>query len=60
MKRKRSVMERLEIQKKVLQAYLQLVQDGRLFPVDGNRPANVVSRDIFKIVVDQLEGSQFL
>lgn len=52
MKRKRSVMERLETQKKVLQTYHQLVQDGRLFPLDGNRPANVVSRDIFKMILD--------
>ncbi len=60
MKQKRSVMERLETQEKVLHAYLQLVQDGRLFLVDGDRTEKVVSLDILKMVLDKLECSHFL
>jgi len=57
MRRRQSVMEQLDIQEKVRQVYMQLVQDGRLFPVDGNRPANVVSADIYKMVLDKLASS---
>lgn len=59
MKQERSVMERLNTQKRVMKVYLQLVQNGRLFPIDGNRTTDAVSRDIFKLVLDKLESSQF-
>ena len=57
MRRRQSVMEQFDIQQKVRQVYMQLVKDGRLFSVDGNRPLNVVSADISKMVLDTLGSS---
>jgi len=51
-KRKRSVMERLEVQRKVREVYMKFVEDGRLIRVDGNRPKDEVLRDILAIVLD--------
>jgi len=51
-KRKRSVMERLEVQRKVREVYVKFVEDGRLIRVDGNRPKDEVLRDILAIVLD--------
>ena len=55
-KRKRSVMERLQVQRKVREVYMKFVEDGRLTRVDGNRPKDEVSRDILSIVLDFLKG----
>lgn len=54
--RKKSVMEQLEIQRKVQQVYLKLVNDGRLVRVDGNRSINEVARDILTLVLDFLKN----
>lgn len=54
--RKKSVMEQLQIQRKVQQVYLKLVNDGRLVRVDGNRSVNEVARDILTIVLDFLKN----
>ena len=54
--RKKSVMERLQVQRKVQQVYLKLVNDGRLVRVDGNRSVNEVARDILTIVLDFLKN----
>lgn len=54
--RKKSVMERLQIQRKVQEVYLKLVNDGRLIRVDGNRSVNEVARDILTIVLDFLKN----
>lgn len=56
MKQNRSVMEQLDTQKRVMQTYLKLVQNGRLLPIDGNRNTDAVSRDIFKVVFDKLKS----
>ena len=54
--RKKSVMERLQVQRKVQEVYLKLVDDGRLVRVDGNRSVNEVARDILTIVLDFLKN----
>jgi len=54
-KGKRSVMERLEVQRKVREVYLKFVEDGRLIRVDGNRSKDEVLRDILAIVLDFLK-----
>jgi len=54
-KRKRSVMERLMVQRKVREVYMKFVEDGRLIRVDGNRPKDEVSKDILKTVLNFLK-----
>jgi dTMP kinase len=56
-KRKRSVMERLAVQRKVREVYMKFVEDGRLIRVDGNRPKDKVLRDILAVVLDFLKVS---
>ena len=55
MKRKRSVMERLQVQRRVREVYMKLVESGRLMPIDGNRPADEVSKNILKVALDLLK-----
>ncbi len=55
-KRKKSVMERLQIQRKVHEIYMKLVEEGRLMRVDGNRPEEEVSKDILAVALDFLES----
>lgn len=50
----RSVMERMQIQRKVRAVYMKLVHEGKLIPVDGNRPIHEVSRSISELVLDRL------
>ena len=54
MKSKKSVMENLENQKKVLAFYNDLVKAGHLKRIDGNKPKNQVAEDIFSIVQDSM------
>ena len=53
---KKSVMERLQIQQKVQEIYMKLVEEGLLVRVDGNRPKDAVSKDILAVVVDFLQS----
>ncbi|MEM1586228.1 MAG: dTMP kinase [Candidatus Bathyarchaeia archaeon] len=53
-RRRRSVMESLEVQLKVREIYLELVKWGFLLPIDGNRPVMDVSQDIQRIVLERL------
>ncbi len=55
MKRKRSVMERLQVQRRVQEVYMKLVESGRLTLIDGNRQADEVSKDTLKVVLDFLK-----
>lgn len=55
-RRKRSVMERREVQRKVREVYMKFVEDGRLIRVDGNRAKDEVSRDILTTVLNFLKG----
>lgn len=53
--REKSVMEKLETQKRVREVYLQMVEEGRMVYVDGNRPIRAVSREILGIVKEFLK-----
>ncbi len=53
---KKSVMERLQIQQKVQEIYMKLVEEKLLVRVDGNRPKDMVSKDILAVALDFLEG----
>ena len=55
-KRKRSVMETLQNQKKVREVYLRLVKEGKLILVNGNRPVEEVEREILQKVLNFLEN----
>jgi dTMP kinase len=55
MRRKKSVMETLENQRKVREVYMKLVRDGRLVLVDGNKPTSEVAQDILNIVLKRLK-----
>lgn len=55
-RRKRSVMERLQVQRKVREFYMKFVEDGQLIRVDGNRAKDEVSRDILTTVLNFLKG----
>jgi dTMP kinase len=54
---KKSVMEKLETQKKVREVYMKFVENERLVPVDGNRTKDEVAKDILRIALDFL-GNQ--
>jgi dTMP kinase len=53
---RRSVMERLKVQRKVQGIYAIFVKNGSLLPVDGNRPRTEVAKDVLTIVLDSLES----
>ncbi len=57
MKRKRSVMESLQIQRKVREVYMKLVKNGQLVLINGNRPKDNVAKDILAVVLNFLEKS---
>lgn len=52
--RGRTVMEYPDIQVKVRDIYTSLVKEGKLIPVDGNRPIEKVSSEIQRIVLEHL------
>lgn len=58
--RKKSVMETTENQYKVREAYLKLVEQKKLVPVDGNKPVKEVAKDILKIVLKHLRNKRKL
>ena len=54
-KRKRSIMETLENQRRVREIYMKLVRERRLKLVDGNKPANEVAQNILAVVLKRLK-----
>jgi len=54
MRSDRSVMERLETQKKVHNVYAKLVQEEKLMRVDGNRSVEEVSKSLLDLVLSRL------
>lgn len=54
-RRKKSVMEQLQVQRKVQKVYQKLVKKGRLVSVDGNRSIDEVAKDILTIVLGFLK-----
>jgi dTMP kinase len=55
---RKSVMEHRETQEKVREIYLSLVREGELLLVDGNKPVEEAAREIMRIVLKKLEGSE--
>ena len=55
-RRKKTVLENMEIQEKVREKYLELVRTGELFLVDSNRPIEEVKDDLLKLVLQKLES----
>jgi dTMP kinase len=60
LKRKKTVMETKRNQEKVREAYLKLVQDKRLVPVDGDRPIKDVAKNVLEIVSGLLKAEHSL
>jgi len=56
-KRKKSVMERLGVQRRVREVYMKFVENGRLIRVDGDRPKDEVLKDILTVVLNFLKVS---
>ncbi len=59
-RRKKSVMERLETQRRVREVYMQFVENGKLMPLDGDRKKGEVAQDILKMVLDFLQNGNSL
>jgi len=57
-RRKKSVMERLETQRKVKQVYIKFVDNGKLKPIDGDRTKTELEKHILQIILDFLENSK--
>jgi len=55
-KRKKSVMERLETQRKVREVYMKYVKNGKFVPVDGDRKKGEVEKSILEIVLNFLQN----
>ena len=54
-KRKKSVMERLETQRKVQEVYMMFVNSGKLIRIDGDRPKVEVEQNILSLILEFLE-----
>ena len=50
LRRKKSVMENLETQRKVRKVYMDFVHKGELVKIDGNKPKMKVAKAIFEAV----------
>jgi dTMP kinase len=55
LRRKKSVMETLDIQQKVRQIYLKYVEKGELVRIDGDRPRDIVAQDLYLVVLGLLK-----
>jgi len=55
-KRKKSVMERLETQRKVREVYMKYVKNGKLVPVDGDKRKGEVTQNILNVILDFLQN----
>ena len=55
-KRKKSVMERLETQRKVREVYMKYVKNGKLVPVDGDKRKGEVTQNILRVILDFLQN----
>lgn len=57
-RRKKSVMERLETQRKVREVYMKFVDNGKLISIDGDRKKIEVEKNILKVILDFLENQK--
>ena len=58
LQRKKSVMETLEIQRKVRKVYLKFVKKGELILIDGDKPKNEVADALCSKVLSLLQASK--
>ena len=56
LKRKKSVMETLETQRKVREIYLKFVEKGELIRIDGDKPKEVVADSLYDKVLELLKA----
>ena len=54
-RRKKSVMERLETQRKVQEVYMKYVENGKLVAVDGDKSKAEVTKSLLAVVMDFLQ-----
>ena len=57
MRRRKSVMERLETQRKVQEVYMKFVKDEELVPVDGSGRKEKVAKDILTVLLNFLKNN---
>jgi len=55
--RKKSVMEKLETQRRVKKVYMKYVENGKLVPVDGDKRKGEVTQNILNVILDFLQKS---
>jgi len=55
-RRKKSIMERLETQRRVKEIYMKFVDNGKLLPIDGDRKKSEVEQNILNVILDFLEN----
>jgi len=58
LRRKKTVLEKLDLQRRVRKEYLRLVQSGELVLVNSNRPIEKVSEDIYVLVKRRLRQTR--
>jgi len=58
LRRKKTVLEKLDLQRRVRKEYLKLVQSGELVLVNSNRPIEKVSEDIYVLVKRRLRQTR--
>jgi dTMP kinase len=54
-RRKKSVMERLDTQRRVQEVYMKFVEIGKLKPIDGDRNKGEVEQAILQVILEFLE-----
>jgi dTMP kinase len=54
-RRKKSVMERLETQRKVKDVYMKYVKNGKLVPVNGDKRKGEVTQNLLMVILDFLQ-----
>jgi dTMP kinase len=57
-RRKKSVMERLETQRRVKEVYMKFVDNGKLMPIDGDRKKIEVEQNILNVILDFLQNHE--
>ena len=55
-RRKKSVMERLETQRRVKEVYMKFVDNGKLVPIDGDRKKAELEQNLLKLILEFLEN----
>jgi dTMP kinase len=57
-KRKKSVMERLNTQRRVQKVYMHFVENGKLIPLNGDRKKSEVEQNILNLTLNFLENKK--